>query len=48
MTEERRGESPDDPAEGARDAVDRELEASPAKGVLDEDDPDPPEPSEPA
>ncbi len=26
---------------------DRELEESPAKGVLDEEDPDPPEPTEP-
>ena len=38
----------EDPAEGDRETVDRALEESPAKGVLDETDPDPPEPSEPA
>ena len=31
----------------SEDRADRELEASPAKGVIDESDPDPPEPSEP-
>jgi hypothetical protein len=35
-------------SEHPSDAEARELEESPAKGVLDEQDPDPPEPSEPA
>jgi hypothetical protein len=46
MTE--RPEAEMEPAEGSRETVDRALEESPAKGVIDEHDPDPPEPSEPA
>ena len=48
MTEQQRGTSPTEPAEGDPDKVDQELAESPAKGVIDEQDPDPPEPSEPA
>jgi hypothetical protein len=47
MVESQRGEPPVEPAEGDPDVVDEAVEASPAKGVLDEGDPDPPEPSEP-
>ena len=48
MDQERERNPTDDPAEGDRETVDGSLEESPAKGVIDQDDPDPPEPSEPA